>query len=434
MELGHGSCGSLESSGSLPFVSVAHRLSSEQAEASEREYVACREAVVRMLRREFPRLHAEVDELYQQAWIEFLELRATGTRIDNPRALLQKIAWRAARARLRRKKPDLVEPASSTLTTAPDLSPLPDEYAQVRLDADALRVVVESLDQRQAAAIKLRFDHGLNAKEIQRRLNVSPKRLEKIVTEAYAELAAQLHQGSDGESAWLRRQRSLLLACETGLASARQRRRAQRVIDAHPACRAMLAEMRATLNGAAALLPVPVLVTPERADAPIQSLLDRLADAWASARQLPYEIANRAAPITNTAEQVGGAGGATVGSGAAAKIVAMCIAAGGTAALCVDGVRRLEPDRAPRAAAAPNPIVEPAHRSSLAFAQSGGALAGRSATANRPITSVSSPNSKSPASAAPIGSTEFGPGAIGSAGAPTAPAAAPRDGGGEFAP
>ena len=193
----------------------------------------------------------------------------------------------------------------------------------------------------------------------------------------------------------------------------------------------MLAEMRATLNGAAALLPVPVLVVPERTDAPLQSLLDRLADAWASARQLPYEVA----PMTNTAEHVGGAGGAAVGGGAAAKIVAMCIAAGGTAALCVEGVRRLEPDRAPRAAAAPKRIVEPARGSTLVFAKSeGGALTARSATAKRRTTSVSSPDSKSPASPAPTGSTEFGPGAIGSAQAPTAPAVAPRDGGGEFAP
>jgi len=80
-------------------MSVISRLSPEQAAASEREYVAHREAVLRMLRREFPRMQNELDELYPQAWIEFLELRASGAPIDNPRALLQKIAWRAARTR-----------------------------------------------------------------------------------------------------------------------------------------------------------------------------------------------------------------------------------------------------------------------------------------------------------------------------------------------
>jgi len=93
---------------------------------------------------------------------------------------------------VRKKKPDLLEPSNETLVSAPDSAPLPDETAQVHVDADKLRAVVESLDERQAAAIKLRFDYGMTSKEIQRALDVTPKRLEKIVTAAYTQLAQQL--------------------------------------------------------------------------------------------------------------------------------------------------------------------------------------------------------------------------------------------------
>jgi len=448
---GHGLSARVEQKDSWIVMPVVTRLSPEQAATAEREYVAHRDAVLRMLRREFPRMHNELEELYQQAWIEFLELRASGAEIDNPRALLQKIAWRSARARLRRKKPQLLEPSSETLVFAPDSAPLPDEVAQVHIDADRLRAVVESLDERQAAAIKLRFDCGLSSKEIQRSLGVTPKRLEKIVTDAYAALAEQLQLMEDGETPWLRRQRSLLLACEIGLASARQRRRAQRVVEADPACRAMLAEMRRTLHDAAALLPVPAVTAPERSELAVHSFLDRMSDLWSSVRHAPSEAVQRLAPASSSAEQAGSAAGAALGVGATAKIVAACIAAGGTAALCVEGVGRFGEDRPVRTQARPapqrtdkpsKPTRSPAPRTAPAKKASTKPTAKRPPTTRKrtppPVQKsavpISSPSAVAPASPAPEGSTEFGPGAIGSSAAPSVPAAAPADGGGEFTP
>jgi hypothetical protein len=55
-------------------------------------------------------------------------------------------------------------------------------------------------------------------------------------------------------------------------------------------------------------------------------------------------------------------------------------------------------------------------------------------TARHRETPVSSAKSTPAASPAPKGSTEFGPGALGSTSAPQQPAAAPQDGGGEFTP
>jgi hypothetical protein len=58
----------------------------------------------------------------------------------------------------------------------------------------------------------------------------------------------------------------------------------------------------------------------------------------------------------------------------------------------------------------------------------------RTKTKHNVETPVSSPKSTPAASPAPKGSTEFGPGNLGSTSAPQQPAAAPEDGGGEFTP
>ena len=435
--LRHGACGSHVSDGSFASVPIPVRLSPEQAAASEREYVEHRQAVIGMLRREFPPLRSEVDELYQQAWIEFLELRASGTTIHNPRPLLQKIAWRAARARLRRRTPQPVAPESHHLLDVADGEPLPEEQAQIRVDAGVLRAVVDSLDRQQAAALKLRFDYGMNAREIQRSMGVSAKRLEKIVTEAYAQVSTQLSTGADGEPVWLRRQRSLLLACVAGVASAKQRERAQRVVDADPRCRAMLEEMRATLHRVAEILPAPMLVDDDRTLSRLQSIVDRLSELWAGTRQMPYELTHRGLPTSGAVEH---AGSAAVGAGATAKIVAMCIAAGGTAAACIEAVRVLDrPDPRPASAQRaaeprnePRRVIVPARVTiSVPLRRT---AARRHNAAKRSQPPVSSPRSTAPPSPAPEGSEEFGPGAIGSTDRPTAPAPAPSDGGGEFTP
>jgi len=108
----------------------------------------------------------------------------------------------------------------------------------------------------------------------------------------------------------------------------------------------MLAEMRRTLNDAAALLPAPVVAAPEWTEVAAHSVLDRLSDLWGSSRHARYEAAQRLMPASSSAEQVGGAAGAASGLGAAAKVVAACIVAGGTAVLCLE---RLEPDPSPPA-------------------------------------------------------------------------------------
>lgn len=407
----------------------------------ERDYAEHRPAVLAMLRADYPRL-ADLEELYQEAWAELLALEGRGEVVHNRRALLKKIAWRRAADAAKRHRPEAIDPASPVLATVADDDPLPDEQAQLRLDADALRLVVESLDEQQVAVLKLRFDQHLSAREVQGRLGVSEKRLEAIVTAAYKKIAAQLAIDDAGQTRWVRRQRSLLLACELGIASARQRRRAQSMVDRDPACRAMLHAMRTNLGDVAAVLPMPVLAEEHERLGAIARATNRLDELWATARHLSDRITGRGVPDSWLLEQAG-VGGATVGTGAvAAKVVVVCLAVGGTGAICVDVANHLR-DHPAKAAARPHhhvvqSIVEPArdHVEVVRLPKTTTTTTTKTKAKKRARheTPVSSPKSTPPASPAPKGSTEFGPGNLGSTSAPKQPAAAPQDGGGEFTP
>jgi RNA polymerase sigma factor (sigma-70 family) len=407
----------------------------------ERDYAEHRTAILAMLRADFPRL-GDPEELYQEAWAELLALERRGEMVRNRRALLKKIAWRRAADAAKRHRPETIDPVSPVLAAVADDEPLPDEQAQLRLDADALRLVVESLDEQQAAVLKLRFDQHLSAREVHCRLGVSEKRLEAIVTAAYKKIAAQLAIDDTGESRWRNRQRSLLLACELGIASAHQRRRAQSMVDRDPACRAMLHAMRTNLGDVAAVLPMPVLAEEHERLGAIARATNRLDELWATMRHLADRISGRGVPDSRLLEQAG-VSGATVGTGAvAAKVVVVCLAVGGTGAICVDVANHLRDHPAKAAGRSPHhvarSIVEPArdHVEVVRLPKPTTTTTTKT-KAKKPArheTPVSSPKSTPPASPAPKGSTEFGPGNLGSTSAPKHPAAAPQDGGGEFTP
>lgn len=407
----------------------------------EQDYEAHRGAVLAMLRTQYPRL-ADHEELYQEAWTELLEILARGEVVQHRRALLMKIAWRRAADSVRRSGRFDRSDGSAVVERIADEDLRPDERAQLHLDADALRLVVESLDDRQATVLKLRFDHQLTASEIQRRLGLTPKRLEKIVTAAYKQIALQLSLADGSESRWRKRQRSLLLACEVGIASPRQRRLAKDMLARDPGCRAMLREMRAALHDVAAVLPMPIVAEHSERVGIVGRVLGRLDEVWLGLRQFAETVTGRAAS-SGAAEQAG-LGGATLGAGAAAKVAVACLAIGGVATVCING-HHTSPahHRTPAARASkPPPTQHKRIERPVAVAQvrqpetTAGprrhrVTASPSAQSSVP---VSSPASAPPPSPAPAGSTEFGPGDVGSAPASQQPAAAPKDGGGEFTP
>jgi RNA polymerase sigma factor (sigma-70 family) len=407
----------------------------------EREYVDHRSAVLAMLASNFPHF-ADREEIYHEAWIEFLELERRGEHVEHRRALLKKIAWRRAADATKRRRPETIDPASAAFSVLSDDEPLPDEQAQLRLDGEALRVVVESLDEQQAAVLKMRFDQHLSAREIQTRMGISEKRLEAIVTAAYKKVAAQIEPDAGGVATWSRRQRSLLLACELGIATTRQRRRAQAMVDRDPHCRAMLRAMRSGLGDVAAVLPMPVLVHEQERLRGIARMPHRLDEILATGRHLADKLSGRGVVESGALEQAG-VGGATVGTGAvAAKVVALCLAAGGTAALCVTtgaGLLGTQPVRSKPPVAQPSHrVVEPPREHvevvRLPKITTTASQKTKSTKESKHETPVSSTKSKPPASPAPKGGTEFGPGALGSTSAPKQPAAAPQNGGGEFTP
>jgi RNA polymerase sigma factor (sigma-70 family) len=417
--------------------SVARLRVDLEGRAVEREYREHRDAVLAMLAAQFPRL-GDAEELYQDAWAELLELEQRGELVRHRRALLKTIAWRrAADTAKQRRRVVAVDPAGLVLENVADARAQPDEEAQRHLDGEALRLVVESLDEREAAAIKLKFDCQLSAKEVQDVLGVGEKLLELIVSTAYRKIADQLEVGEDGATAWTRRQRSLLLACELGIASTRQRRRAQRMLDRDPAFRGLLRAMRRGLDDVAAVLPVPIVADQHERFRRLVAGTGRLDELWAGARHAVERVAGRAVPDSNLVEA--GVGGAGV-TALAVKAVAVCVVVGGAAVVCLNGSSHLtnHPAKAapvPRHQAAR--VVEPP-RDHVTVVRSlprtKTVKHTKAKTTHHATVASSSPKSSPAPSPAPRGSTEFGPGVLGSSSAPQQPAAAPADGGGEFTP
>lgn len=400
--------------------------------ATEREYVAHRSMVMAMLATEFGFLR-DHDELYQEAWTEVLELQARGHDVSNLGGLLRTIVWRRARDRARGLPPAPVDPSDELFSYEMDTDALPDEQAQVRLDAARIREVVDSLNPRQAAVIKLRFDCDMASDEIERLLGISRKRLNKIVRKAYRLVGQALSEQEESAlSDWRRHQRSLLLACETGVASADQRSHAHRMIREDPICRAMLREIRSTLEGVAAIIPLPVLVT-QAANGRIAQLRLSIVDRVGMLRDGVADWAGRMSGHSSAIEQTSASGAASVTGAFAVKAALVCVAVTGTTVVCLDGgvFSGASDPRPParHAKAAPTPRVEepiPPRIVPVAPAEA----PSRPRAASRPTPQPAAPPPPSPA---PDSSTEFGPGTVGSSSASSTPAAAPA-GSNEFGP
>ncbi|PTL60249.1 sigma-70 family RNA polymerase sigma factor [Paraconexibacter algicola] len=412
----------------------------ERAEL-DRAFEEHRAAIMTMLRLEFAGVD-DHEDLYQEAWVEALEKIKQGTEVRNLRAFLRLIAWRRARDKLRNVAATPEDPEGYLLRDQLDSGPLPDEIAQVHIDAKAVRNVIDELDERRAAAVKMRFDLGMSSTEIERALGISRKRLDKLLGSAYRLIEEQLVADETGEAPWTRRQRSLLFTCLSGMASEGQRARAQRLVDTDPACRAMLAQMRASLDKVAAALPVPVVLEGETERS--LPFFDQLQNAVTSVRETVASLLGRSGGQASTFEPVAG-GLAGVSAAGAAKVVVVCISLGAGAATCVEfGVVGGDPKPenaqakeyekrpaakeeqvaavAPRPTPTPRPVVRKRSKPKAATP---------AATPSAPVPKTNGPAAASPA---PAGSVEFGPGSVGSVPASRQPAAAPVDGGGEFTP
>lgn len=411
--------------------------------AADAEYLGHRDVVLTTLRLGFPP-ELEREDILHQAWMELLEKRARGEEIENTRALLRQIATRRATDACRRPRPETLDPSDRVFAAAEDQgSPVADQ-AQTHLDADALRSVIDSLEPREAAVLKMRFELELTGPEIQERLGISSYIYEQLVTRAYKAVREQVLPDASGETPWQRRQRSLLLVCEMGIASPAQLEQARLMVQRDPRCRAMLRSMRAALRDVAAALPLPPAVEEvEHKRRPFGFVADWADRAVAAARDLFPGGGPPRPSVGPLVEQASGGLAGALGIGGAAKVVAACIALGGTAAVCLHDVLPTG-GGTPRYVVAPRhvatPLVRPVVASTTPQPVTGSQVRPTRAhvkaqvAAHRKETPVSSPTATAAPSPVRAGTTEFGPGTSGSAPNTPIPAAAPTNGGGEFAP
>lgn len=403
----------------------------------EREYTRWRRPLLEWLRREFPTLR-DRQELYQDAWAEALALQQRGEEIRNPEALIRTILWRRARDRIRNFAPAAVEPDVLADLALVDPAPSPEDAAVAHIDGAVVRHVIDTMDARQAAVLKLRFDHGLSYAEIEQQLGMSKRRVEKLINRALRHIEATLSSANGDDSPWTRHQRSLLCAWATGMASTRQLAELRRMVRDDPSCRALLHQMRTTTREVAALLPPAVLLEEEHVNR-LSAVWTHVHDAVLPSRAQAEALTARLAP---TAEQASTIGLGRIG-GDLLRTALVCVTAAGGALVCVQtGVLpgtapKKDPPRAepPRDRPVPRVPREPRHRPQPTIATASRTPSKTTRSPQRkPNAPVSSPDYRKEPSPAPAGSQEFGPGAIGSTERPTQPAAAPTDGAGEFLP
>lgn len=338
------------------------------------EYERHRGVVTGMLAKRFPRLDEDDGlAIYHDAWARVYAKRERGESIDSLRAyLLASAAADAMNAVSRRRPPTPVGPDDPLLAGLPDARSGVEDEVVARDQARIARDVLDSLDRRQRDVLKLRWDLQLSGEEIRAALGLSERQYHRLVEEGAAAVAERVRELESG--AWSRRQRSLLTAClvragdggghsRRGIASERQRAEAQRLLESDPHVAALYVEVREALRGAAALLPLPVLLPAgghglaERLGLLLDHGRDALADLLSAGKHHATSLYVRAA---DPAAALGGSRpGATVAA------VACCVAVGGGAVGTYVAVDASPPDRRPpptTSAVPPRAPVQPAVR------------------------------------------------------------------------
>lgn len=295
----------------------------------ERAYRAHERAVTGMLAARYRDLDADSRyELYHEAWASVLKRRDDGIEIDNLEGYLVGAADKLASKRVygadaRRRV--TFDPVDGPYSALADASESPEEAALAADEARRVRMLIDELDGAQRALLKLRLDLGLEPAEIRERLGLTDRQYRRLAERAGKALLDQFRAFDSGT--WARSKRSLLSACVFGVASDRQRAKAQKLLEHDPCCRAMMSELRELGGRAAAVLPLPA--GPLSMEAAGADHAGRVAELLAAVKQHASGAYVRAADPTPLA-------GAR--PGAVATVVAGCIAAGGATYCAVEGV------------------------------------------------------------------------------------------------
>ena len=318
-------------------------------------------------------------ELYHEAWASVLKRRGDGVEIENLEGYLIGAADKLASKRVygadaRRRV--TFDPVDGPYSAVPDAGESPEEAVLAADEARRVRMLIDELDGAERALLKLRLDLGLEPAEIRERLELTDRQYRRVAERAGKALLDQFRAFDSG--AWAKGKRSLLCACVFGVASERQRAKAQELIEHDPCCRAMMSELRELGGRAAAVLPLPA--GPLALDAAGADPAGRVAELLVGAKQQAADLVagakqHAAGAYVRMADPTPLAGARP---GAVGAVVAGCIAAGGGAYCAVEGVpesmrpcsgsstwrrrpRSPRPSRSPQEAPAPAPpVVAPA--------------------------------------------------------------------------
>ena len=315
-------------------------LTRARATDDERAYRAHERAVTGMLAARYRDLDPDSRyELYHEAWASVLKRRGDGVEIENLEGYLIGAADKLASKRVygadaRRRV--TFDPVDGPYSAVPDAGESPEEVVLAADEARRVRMLIDELDGAERALLKLRLDLGLEPSEIRERLGLTDRQYRRVAERAGKALLDQFRAFDSG--AWAKSKRSLLCACVFGVASERQRAKAQELIEHDPCCRAMMSELRELGGRAAAVLPLPA--GPVALDAAGADTAGRVAELLAGAKEQAADLLagakqHAAGAYVRMADPTPLAGARP---GAVGAVVAGCIAAGGGAYCAVEGV------------------------------------------------------------------------------------------------
>jgi RNA polymerase sigma factor (sigma-70 family) len=334
-----------------------------------------RGAALRLLGRTFSGLKGEHDDIWQEvATALFTRSKVKGFWPDDLRNYLLGAVGKNAANRLRTasiQNTHASDPQSGELARLA-AAPVDDEVLG-ELDAENYRSIIRSLNPRQRAVAKLRFDWGLPAGQIADLLGIEVDRCYRDLRRATAKVRRGARKVQAGEH--VRDWEELFDRYLAGSATAAQRAEADVLLDSNPQARSIAVGMYRQTRRLAELLPVPPLGEAANVEG------SRLADIFEATRQqltdgagaLKQHGAGALARVDPT-PLAGARPGATT-----AAIIGCLAIGGGAATYCVErdvnpfeGVARLvqsqpeaeqrpgpAPGRKPEAARAPDPPAIP---------------------------------------------------------------------------
>jgi RNA polymerase sigma factor (sigma-70 family) len=434
----------------------------------ENAYQFFRQPLLKKARRWFPSLRGAELDLYQSAWEsllrnrdgirdveKYLERALYNRGIDElrARALVPALSLDAAggEGKINGADPRGKTGRAELHALVERTTPIPEEQAELREDAQLLAELLDELTPRQQQIIKLRWGWGIPRKQAARLLGISERVAKRELEDAAPLIAENVRLIRAGR--WCEKKRSLILAYSFDLLSAKRAALAEQHLEGCRSCRRTVRALQTHLQDLAAVTPLPLLAL----EAPsvghltgltevVESARGGLTQLVAGAKQHTLAVLTRAPGSDAVATQVTASGGLR-GSGSLAAAVMACLVAGGGATYCavegvpnavrdVAGIERPQEhqgDQQPRPTAEQAPVTVP--ESPVATAPQPQGNSGQSGSGTQdPSTPDSAQQSEStpPASPAPAGAHEFGSASASSA--PSSPAPAPSSGGGEFTP